>query len=222
VLGAWDVCSGFADDCDEGGMRSRGVTVFTCNAGTCTGTPSVEMEACARDTDGVSCEATQCGGYGACGGFSDTCDESGVEVRTCTDYACVAGSCQGAARDESRSCGRATSGVMCAPTECDACTAACGGFDDTCDQDGTCPRDCFDYSCGTGTCNRSMPRTETIDCTRTTDGQPCDDGLWCTDSDACGGGSCQPGFDTCGGQCVCDPMRGDCYNPDNPTFICAV
>ncbi len=218
VYGSWSGCGGFDDTCDETGTESRSVTTFTCSSGTCVPSTSSESRGCPRDTDGTSCGGTDCGGYGGCGGFSDTCDESGTESRTCTDYVCADGSCRGFDRSETRGCSRMTGGTSCgAGTSCGS-WGACEGFDDPCDQTGTQSRSCTDYTCGGGTCNGGAERSEVTGCTRDTNGSSCDDGLWCTDGDSCSGGFCYGGIDLCGGGCWCDPSIGGCWDGGGGTF----
>jgi hypothetical protein len=78
-----------------------------------------ENRGCSRgSTDGTPCGATSCGGWGACGGFTTTCDEEGTESRTCTDYACGGGTCNGTDRTETQTCYRDQFGVSCGGTRC--------------------------------------------------------------------------------------------------------
>ncbi len=276
LYGAWGACGGFSGTCGESGTQTRSVTTFTCSSGTCTPSMTTESQACTRDTDGTSCGSTTCGSFGSCGGFSGTCDESGTQSRTCTDYACSGGTCASSMRTESTSCLRSTDGTSCGSTSCGS-WGSCGGYADTCDESGTqsrtctdlacssgtcgssmrtesqaCSRDtdgtscmtsscgswsacsysnacdesgtqtrsCTDYSCSSGSCSGGSPRTETRSCSRDTDGNPCSDGLPCTDVDVCVSGFCNPGFDYCGGECVCTPSG--CQDPTPPYMFCAI
>ena len=71
----WSICGGYTDACDESGTQNRGRVV--CSNGN---QVNVEDERdCSRDTDGVEISIGQ---WGACGGFADGCDETGVQTRT--------------------------------------------------------------------------------------------------------------------------------------------
>ncbi|HEY8428488.1 MAG TPA: hypothetical protein VIL20_08950 [Sandaracinaceae bacterium] len=153
TCGSWGSCGGFSDVCDETGTRSRTCTDYTCSGGVCAETTRSESQSCTRDTDGTSCGSTTCGSWGTCGGFSDICDETGTQTRSCTDYACAAGSCSGSTRTESRSCTRDTDGAPCSDglwcTEGDRCVGgfcapgfdACGGGECVCT-----PSGCQDFT----------------------------------------------------------------------------
>ncbi|MCZ7677895.1 MAG: hypothetical protein M5U28_03580 [Sandaracinaceae bacterium] len=218
VYGSWSGCGGFDDTCDETGTESRSVTTFTCSSGTCVPSTSSESRGCPRDTDGTSCGGTDCGGYGGCGGFSDTCDESGTESRTCTDYVCADGTCQGFDRSETRGCSRMTGARAAGRGR----AAARGGRA----RASTIPaiRRVLSLAAarttpaeaGPATAARSGARPRVARATRT--GDSCDDGLWCTDGDSCSGGSCYGGFDLCGGGCWCDPGIGDCWDGGGGMF----
>ncbi len=118
-------CGGFSGTCGTTGTQSRTCTDLTCSGGSCAPVMRVETQGCARSTDGTSCMATSCGGFGACGGFADTCANAGTQSRTCTDYTCGSGSCNGATRTDTQGCTRNTDGTSCG-------TTSCGGF-------GACP-----------------------------------------------------------------------------------
>ena len=111
-------CGGFDTTCDESGTQSRTCTDYTCNAGSCRSNARTESQSCGRDTDGTQCASTTCTNWGACGEFTSTCDEAGRRSRTCTDHACVAGSCGNQTRTERESCERNTDGVECMPKDC--------------------------------------------------------------------------------------------------------
>jgi hypothetical protein len=217
VVGSYGACEGYSDSCDETGTRTRTRTTFTCSgAGMCVPSTTNESDACTRDTDGTGCGSTSCDGYGSCGGYSDTCDNSGTQSRTCNDLLCTAGTCQARARSESQGCSRNTNGTMCAASTCGAC-GPCGGFTTDCDNSGTCNVTCTDYACGSGTCNPTN-RSMSMACSRNTNGSPCDDGLSCTWNEQCSGGSCTGGFSGCGGGCECTPSGCQDFTP--PYEIC--
>lgn len=84
AYGAWSACS-YGGTCSNSGNRSRSVTTYTCNAGSCQGATGTENDAsgCARNTNGTTCASTSC----------TACRCPACE-RDCTSYACNAGSCQ--------------------------------------------------------------------------------------------------------------------------------
>lgn len=219
VYGPWGECGGFAGDCGETGTQSRSVTTYSCMSGTCVPSTSSESQPCERDTDGRSCGTTTCGSFGDCGGFSptDVCDESGTQTRTCHDRVCAEGACITVMRTEEQPCERDTDGTMCAPTQCTP--GLCTGFTNACDRTGTEMRTCTDYRCTSGSCNAGAPYTSSIPCLRNTDGNPCDDGLWCTDGDTCFGEWCT-GHDICSGSCECTSLG--CQDLRNPGLLCPI
>lgn len=145
--------------CDQNGMCSGTCTPNAnctpegqpCRTGRvdCTsGTPNCVANGNAAD--GTMCGETNVGAWGSCGGFSNTCDESGTRSRTVTSYTCQAGSCQGASQSEPGACSRNSTGVSC-NTSCNttgSCQSAscappaesCNGSDDNCN--GQCDEGC--------------------------------------------------------------------------------
>lgn len=142
--GDFEPCGGFTNTCDEIGSQSRTCTDFTCVQGQCTaGTPYEDTRSCTRSTDGDSCgQDTTCG---ACGNFSNLCDETGTRTCTTTARECSNGSCELASSSNStQSCTRTTDGDVCSAT-----TAGCptGQIRDLCcSASGSCGTAC-------GTCN---------------------------------------------------------------------
>jgi hypothetical protein len=171
--------------CALTGTQSRTCRDQVCSGGTCAPSPRTETAACSRPTDGTSCGATSCDGWGACGGFADTCTLSGTHSRTCTDPVCSGGACGGAPRSESEACTRpSTDGPSCGATTCGD-WGACE-FADACTTTGTMRRTCNDPICSGGGC-ASIPRTETTGCSRgSTDGMTCA-ATSCTAFGACTG-----------------------------------
>ncbi len=55
---------------------------------------------------GTLCAPREDGSWGACGGFSDPCDETGTQARAVTRHACAAGLCDAATSMETRACTR--------------------------------------------------------------------------------------------------------------------
>ncbi|MCB9597581.1 MAG: hypothetical protein H6719_32985 [Sandaracinaceae bacterium] len=94
TYGGWGVC-GYTSVCDQDATRSRSVTMFSCQTGTCRSIGGSESEGCSRSTDGLDCDdGAYCNGDDTCGGGSCThagdpcgggtvCDEPND---TCWDY----------------------------------------------------------------------------------------------------------------------------------------
>jgi len=120
--GGFGVCDGFSDVCDETGMQTRDIQ-YCLNGGL---DLRREQQACQRDTDGLILDP---GNFGACGGFSDACDESGIQQR-------LIRFCQNGFennRQEQQACQRDTDGFIVDSGN----FGACGGFADACDESGT-------------------------------------------------------------------------------------
>ena len=200
TYGGWGSCGGYSDTCDETGTRSRSQTEFFCNAGACNPVMGTDTGSCTRSTTGVTCGTTTYGSWGSCGGFSDTCDETGTRTRSETTYACAGGTCQSSTGTDTGSCTRSTTGVMCAATTYGS-WSSCGGFSDSCDETGTRSRTETTYACAGGTC-AGTSGTDTGSCTRNTDGDSCFSPGLCgpavCDSGRCLGMSCPPGQVCCG------------------------
>lgn len=190
--GGWGSCGGFSEPCGTSGTQTRSCNSPVCSGGTCTpGGTTTESQGCSRGTDGVSCGASTCDGWGACGGFADACATNGTQSRTCHDPVCSGGGCADHTRTETQGCTRGTDGASCGGPECGA--AACtGGLNEyQCDQDGFLESSCRDRICGGGTCGYGGYYTMTGGpCTVSTDYQGCYAGSGC---DYCYGGNCQYG-----------------------------
>jgi len=144
-------CTDFVDTCDENGNRYRACTSYACSSAACVSTSFTDSETCSRSSrDGISCAADSCTGFGACGGFSDSCDESGTRTRTCTPFACSSESCAaGTTFPNVGSCSRDTDGDMCG----EVCTLICSGTGDCATVCmGMCSTTCVDVLCSAGTC----------------------------------------------------------------------
>lgn len=225
--GPWTACDFGGATCATDGTHSRQVTLYTCVAAECVGATMTENGACSRTSrDGMSCGSSGCGGWGGCD-YSDACDESASQSRTCTDPVCMGGSCVNSMRDERQPCSRSTGGMGCgAGSYCDG-WGSCD-YSDACDQDGTQTRTCHDFRCGGGSC-RDSPRGESQGCSRNTETAPCGSNpTYCgrtTTCHVCRGGSCavnDPHFDAdcnpscgvaiglCGGAGICCSLRGAC------------
>ena len=115
TYGAWSACGGFSNACDETGTRSRSVTTYSCASGACAPSTTTETGSCTRDTDGTTgCAATTYGPW-VCGGFTGTCDQTGTQTRTVTNYVCGSGTCNpvAGAPQAGGSCTRSTNGLSC-------------------------------------------------------------------------------------------------------------
>jgi hypothetical protein len=136
---------------------------------------------CRTDAD---CGAVSFGAWSACGGFSDTCDETGTQSRAVTTPRCDAGgTCVNTVATETRACTRSTAGVACRATVTGA-WGPCGGFSNACDTTGTQSRPVTTYTCGAGTCNGATS-TQSQACTRTVA-----NGTSCGSNSYCCSGSC--------------------------------
>ncbi|MEM7608505.1 MAG: hypothetical protein AAF411_24390 [Myxococcota bacterium] len=184
IVGDFSACGGFSGACGESGMRTRSITTPVCAASECQNNVTMETASCSRDTDGVNCGAPSPGPYGACGGFTGTCGNSGTQSRTVTTPTCGSGSCGSASTTETRACTRNTNGTSCGSVSFGP-YSACGGFTSTCDQTGTQSRDRRAPTCNAGGC-ATVTTSESRSCTRNTNGVSCGTGR------ACSGGSCNP------------------------------
>ena len=198
--------------CDDG-MYCNGPD--TCAGGACgthAGSPCSGSAVCDESADvctgcltNSDCGAPVYGSWGACEGFSDSCDESGTRSRSVTSFTCSSGTCTPSSSTESEACTRSTGGNTCGATTCGS-YGSCGGFSDACDEMGTRSRECTDYVCSGGSCTTSN-RTETSGCSRDTDGTSC-------------------GATTCGAWGACGGFADDCVetgtqNRTCTTYTCA-
>jgi hypothetical protein len=147
-VGAWGPCS-YASTCANTGTRQRSVTTYTCSAGGCAAVTTTETESCSRNTNGTTCAATTCGGFGACS-YGSTCANDGTQQRTCQQFQCAAGTCQQSSFTESQSCSRNTNGTTCG-------TTVVGGYgscvlNNACDATGLQFRTITDFVCSGGGC----------------------------------------------------------------------
>jgi hypothetical protein len=187
--GAWSACS-FSDTCAQTGTQTRTVTsyAYSCASGQCEATTSTETQACTRNTNGTSCGTPSYGNWGSCGGYSDTCDETGSQSRSATTYTCSNGTCGSATSTETQACVRTTGGTSCGTSY--GSWSSCGGFSDYCDTTGRRTRTVTASTCGAGTCSATSNSTETQACTRGAPNTDCGApsyGAWsaCSFGDTC-------------------------------------
>jgi hypothetical protein len=200
--GAFGPCGSFDQVCDSSGTASRTCTRNACRAGVCAGTQRTDTAACTRVTEGVDCQNDTVTSCGECGSFSETCDESGSQTCTCTDFKCRADVCAPVATSCAQACSRDTDGTTCAnPTEaCPSCA-----YPSTCALEAparTCT--CNTFTCSSGSC-ATVPSSCTRACSRNTNGNRCG----CVQCPAGEGGRLR----ACNaGTCTNDPTSGcgDC------------
>ncbi|GEM_PF-844087 len=169
--GAWSACGDYSGTCDTTGTRTRTVTTYACQAGACTPSAAPDSESCGRSTEGVSCGSVSTGSWGACGGYSGTCGESGTRSRSVTTPTCQSGSCANVVTSESGSCSRDTDGDSCGSVS-QGSWGSCGGYSGTCDETGTRSRSITTPTCASGSC-ANVVTSENGSCTRDTDGDSC-------------------------------------------------
>lgn len=174
TYGGYGSCS-YADGCINSGSRTRAVTTYTCNAGTCGGSGSIDTDTagCARNTAGASCGATSYGGFGTCS-YADVCTNSGSRSRSVTTYTCGSGTCGSTAGTDvdTAGCARDTSGAVCAATSYGAYTAC--SYATFCSSSGSRTRSVTSYACGSGACNGSTGTdTDIPGCARVTQNLEC-------------------------------------------------
>ena len=76
------------------------VTSYRCVDAVCVPSAERQTDCCTRVTMGATCGATTVGAWSACGGYADSCDETGSRARTITEQVCAAGACQPTATTE--------------------------------------------------------------------------------------------------------------------------
>jgi len=113
TYGPWGSCGGFADVCDQTGMRSRSQMEFSCAGGSCNSVPGTDSESCSRTTNGTTCGMTTYGAWGTCGSYGSVCGETGSRSRSQTDRVCASGSCSSEVGSDTGSCMRDTEGNSC-------------------------------------------------------------------------------------------------------------
>ncbi len=175
-----ETCTGTGASCPADGFRASGAACSSDN-NACTGDVCNGSGTCTHPLApvGTTCASPSFGGWGSCGGFSDTCDEAGSQSRAVTTYACTSsGTCAATNTSETQACSRSTTGTGCGSNTSNC--SACSGFSGTCGQTGTQSCTVTNYTCSGGTCNASSSGTQTQACSRNTNGTYCDT------TDSCG------------------------------------
>jgi hypothetical protein len=147
--GDWGDCA-YTDACATTGIQVRSCTESVCEGGACHPETVMEMQACTRMTDGVSCGTRTCPAFGACN-YTDVCDTSATQSRTCTDHVCAAGKCTDKpAAPESQNCSRSTGGIQCSGDT----FSSYGGcqYANSCSTSGTRYRTRYYHDCGNSIC----------------------------------------------------------------------
>ncbi len=136
--------------------------------------PTCNASACAAKS--------KCAAWGACGGFSNACDETGTRKRTCTKWTCAGSKCSSSSKTESQGCKVDTDGKVLqgwGPWQ------ACVGIAGPCDMNGQQGRQ--QVVCKAG---KAAKQVDMRPCARKTEGQVVQDwGPWgpCTAA----GNNCQ-------------------------------
>jgi hypothetical protein len=112
----WGTCTN-ADPCLQTGTQERSCTEQACARGKCVEVTVTEKKECTRGTDGSSCGARTCDGYGECDFGGSACAESGSMSQTCYDYVCGGGTCNPVPTTETAPCSRSTEGTRCQDTD---------------------------------------------------------------------------------------------------------
>lgn len=167
--GSWSTCS-FEDTCAQSGTQTRPVTSYACGTGTCRASVSMESRSCSRSTDGAGCGSPSNGSWSSCGGFDDTCDQTGTRSRTVSTPTCGGGSCNVVMTTQTEACSRSTNGTACGSVS-NGPWAACG-YSNSCDESASRSRTVTTPTCSSGSCG-NVSTTQTEACSRDTDGVSC-------------------------------------------------
>ena len=169
VVGDWSSCSYEDATCSTSGSRTRTITEYACQGGSCAQSSRTETDTagCARSTDGLSCGADENGAWSDCS-YATECSTQGSRTRTVTYRECADGGCATLTRTETdtASCTRSTSGNSCGDGVTETPWTTCSGFADVCDTTGTRSRQVTTRTCSGGSC-QSNTVTENGSCTRT-------------------------------------------------------
>jgi hypothetical protein len=200
------------DLCALKGKATRKCTDWICKAGECQKVDVTESAVCARDSNGSACGERKCPDWGTCS-YGSTCSNSGTRSRTCSDYACDAGTCVPVSVEEADTtgCGRNTDGSSCGSTDCGSCSYA-----NSCDE--TAQKWCTEYVCGGGSCSEDGFSSTSGCSTRDVCSPDAKESCTFWDADFCGpgvDGACS-GQRTCSSSCgwgSCVRVTGGCFCP---------
>ena len=166
--------------------------------------------------DNNDCTADACGAAGCENVPSDGPCDDGIYCNG--NDSCAAGACTvhpGSPCPPGRAiCDEAADACLMCATDADCpgpserAVVGCGGFTDTCDEDGTQTVAITTYHCAGGACVGDT-RQEPRGCTRDRAGVGCDDGMA-----TCSGGICRCGGSSCGLSQYC--FAGECW--ERPRF----
>ena len=236
MVGSWGACDYGGSSCANRGTRTRQRTIYRCADGSCDSrnTTDSDMAACDRNTNGTMCGATTVGGWGACMGFSEMCDETGTRSRTDVVRECASGSCGMRNSPVTEACTRAQDGMSCGADVVTTTECMRTASDDPCSEAGMRQMITETFVCGDDTCGSStttvmvscMVDTDGVDCDpgnpcggvcangacdlEARNGDSCDDGLDCNSGDECSGGVCAGTADGCNGSDCSDCGGGAC------------
>lgn len=143
VCGTFGACGSFSSTCDSSGTQSRTCTMYTCQAGACTGNQYNDSQTCSRVTNGTSCGSNTFGSCGACyGSTNNGCAANGMQDCTCTTPTCMSDTCMNlqSTCTQQTNCKTRLAGELCGAT-----TAGCpaGTIKDLCcSTTGACSTSC--------------------------------------------------------------------------------
>lgn len=187
MFGAWSNCM-FDSTCAQGGTKTREVTTYKCETGTCKGSVAPQSDTCTRTTDNI------------------TCDRDG---NSCTDDVCSNGTCTHPPRVDGSICTNENTtganylccGGHCKYTEDD--DANCGGCFVKCTGNAS--------KCNGGYC-RECGAAET-DCGMVSPGMVCNVNADPARCECVDDGDCPQSWQTCNSQHKC---RGTAPAVTNP------
>jgi len=176
-VGSWSACASASGDCSDIGTQSRTVTTYSCSGGTCAASSSTESRSCELDSNGATCDTTVYGSWSVCSGFVGTCGDTGTRTRAVTTRTCGDGTCNANTTMQTGTCTRDTHGVMCGTTVYGSWSDCVASSGLVCSTSGTRSRAVTTYTCAGGTCT-AHATTETVPCTRYTNGMSCGDAVY--------------------------------------------
>jgi hypothetical protein len=168
--GPFGSCGGFSSACDETGTRTRTITTYTCQSGSCQTNTEDDVDSCGRSTSGTSCGSTMTTAWSTCSGFSGTCGETGTQSRMVTTYTCASATCDSDTTMETRGCSRDTDGDGCGTVTYGSWSTC--DYGSSCAESGTRSRPRYTPTCSGGSCS-TVTTSQSGSCSRSTDGNSC-------------------------------------------------